>query len=158
MSDYAFRYDDSRLRALNDSLTELQKGKGIRAAVRAAGQKMRRAVVAEVRSRVSGAEGRRAVLEKGVRLIVYRKTAGFLVTVGESRGTGKGIHLNRYGKLRPVLRWLDTGVRRARRGDISPRGLIARAEEAAGGAICAEIENAYWRYVRRKARQNGCDV
>ena len=55
-------------------------------------------------------------LEKGVRAIVFKRKAGFRVTVGTKRAnktTGKGeagFHTNRQGLKKPILIWAEGGT------------------------------------------------
>lgn len=49
-------------------------------------------------------------LERGARCYMYRSVAGFKVTVSGDKKTGKGMHRNRYGDLKPVLMWAESGT------------------------------------------------
>lgn len=49
-------------------------------------------------------------LERGARCYMYKSVAGFKVTVSGDKKTGRGMHRNRYGDLKPVLMWAEDGT------------------------------------------------
>lgn len=49
-------------------------------------------------------------LERGARCHIYKSVAGFKVTVSGDKKTGRGMHRNRYGDLKPVLMWAEDGT------------------------------------------------
>ena len=77
-----FTYDDTRLRRMFESFGEKQRRTAMRGAFRAAASNVRAGAVKELRS--SGLRSNRDV-EKGIRVVVYKKALGFKVTVGTKK-------------------------------------------------------------------------
>ncbi len=115
----ASSYDIKNLQKLFDQLQPKQQRQALRGAMRRAATTVKRAAIANLRTCVNTTPE----LEKGVRTMVWKRKAGFRVTVGEKRAnkSGKGeagFYISRHqhnkdGKPRklPVLRWLDTGTK-----------------------------------------------
>jgi len=132
-----------------------------------ADEAMRREVIRQLRS----VRRSNRALEKGVRAIVYRKTAGFRVTVGTSgRGPGaKGYYWSKGNRREvPVLCWTDTGTDMrftrgtARRsahhtGRLDPPGMIIdNAVRAKGDEVTRDVMDGIERSCLRAAMRYGC--
>lgn len=106
-------YDDSRLFKALAELEPKRRLQAIKGGIRKTGNKVRKKAVSNLRS--SGIHSGRD-LEKGVRLVVYKKkAAGFRVTVGTKKASGRkkaqGYHTNKRGLQKPVLIWWESGTR-----------------------------------------------
>lgn len=107
-------FDDSRLFKAFEELEPKRRLQAIRGGIRKTGNRVRKKAVSNLRS--TGIRTSRD-LERGVRLVVYRKkAAGFRVTVGTKKGSGRkkaqGYHTNRRGLQKPVLIWWEGGTGR----------------------------------------------
>lgn len=112
-------YNDTNLRRLFDALSPKERRKALTAAFRREARKVRRVAVQNLRAGVRSNSG----LERGIRASVFRRAAGFKVTIGSKkectrRGrtrsvwTGMSFHRNRRGLEKPVLIWLEAGTAR----------------------------------------------
>lgn len=107
------RYNDRKLRRLFAALDPTGRKKVIKGACRKVGNEVRKVAVNNLRaSGLNHAEE----MSEGVRAVVFKREAGFRVTVASrkanKRGKGeKGMHRNRYGNKKPVLVWAEIGTR-----------------------------------------------
>lgn len=105
------RYNDRNLCRLFAALDPAGRKKVIKGACRRVGNSVKKVAVNNLRS--SGLN-HADELSSGVRTVVFRREAGFRVTVASRkanmRGKGeRGMHRNRYGKKKPVLVWAELG-------------------------------------------------
>lgn len=105
-------YDDSRLQQLFAELEPKRRLQALKGGIRREAAEVRKTAVNNLRKSGLSTNSR---LEKGVRSIVFRRKAGFRVTVGTKRanknGKGEaGFYRNRWGLKKPVLLWAETGV------------------------------------------------
>lgn len=107
------RYNDRNLRKLFAALDPAGRKKVIKGACRKVGNEVKKVAVNNLG--VSGLNHAEEMSE-GVRTVVFKREAGFRVTVASrkanKRGKGeRGMHLNRYGDKKPVLTWAELGTR-----------------------------------------------
>lgn len=95
------------LKAMMTHLTDKELVRGLRNALRKEGRTVARAAKVNLKSGMPVA-GRK--LAKGIASGETRDRTGFIVKATSSRKTGKGLHRNRYGRLRPVLVWAEHGT------------------------------------------------
>ncbi|MBQ8793431.1 MAG: hypothetical protein IJZ63_01640 [Clostridia bacterium] len=119
-------------------------------------------------------------LEKGVRAIVFKRKAGFRVTVGTKRagknGKGEaGFHTNRQGLKKPVLIWAEEGTkerqtkpkkgtrRRAARlrashrtGRMKRYGFMAQTLTSVRDTVTTNIHEMVAENVQKVAEKYGC--
>ena len=119
-------------------------------------------------------------LEKGVRAIVFKRKAGFRVTVGTKRagknGKGEaGFHTNRQGLKKPILIWAEEGTeerktkpkqgtrRRAARlrashrtGRMKRYGFMAQTLTGVRDSVTADIQKMVTENVEQVAKKYGC--
>ena len=117
-------------------------------------------------------------LEKGIRAIVFKKAAGFRVTIGTkkaNRKTGKGekgMHINRQGLKKPVLIWAEGGTEqrktktktrvfvRERRGHNTGRmkryGFMRKTQTDVRDKVTADLRNEIVESVTKTANKYGC--
>lgn len=106
------RYDDSKLRGLFSEMDVKLRLKSLKGAFRREANKVRRIAINNLRADLDSNRD----LEKGIRAIVFKRQAGFRVTVGTKRanknGKGeRGFHVNRQGLKKPVLIWAENGTK-----------------------------------------------
>lgn len=107
------RYADKNLRRLFAALDPTGRKKIIKGACRKVGNSVRRIAVNNLR--VSGLNHAEE-MQEGVRTVVFKREAGFRVTVAtrkaNKQGKGeRGMHRNRYGNKKPVLMWAELGTK-----------------------------------------------
>lgn len=109
-------YNIDNLQGFLNALSPKERTKLFKAGIRKAANKMRKAAVQNLRD--SGLRSNKD-LEKGIRRVLYRKKAGFRVTIGSIGNVNwrKGevaaaYHTNSKGKKKPVLVWAEGGTDR----------------------------------------------
>lgn len=128
MSEAELTYDDRNLQGLFDELRPDRRKAAFRSAFRRAGNLLKRAAVANLRQRTKSS----SELEKGIRVVVYKKVVGFKVTVVPKKANkktgkgGKGYHTNRQGLQKPVLMWMETGTQPRNTRGCGRRSLFRR--------------------------------
>lgn len=105
-------YDDSKLQQLFAELEPKRRLQALRGGFRKEASQVRKTAVNNLRS--SGIKSSK-VLEKGIRSVVFKRKAGFRVTVGTKRANKKGkgeagFHTNRRGLKKPILIWAEEGT------------------------------------------------
>lgn len=151
-------YDDTELQRLFSALSVKQREKVFKLAFSRQATKVRRIAVSALKS--TGLHNA-AVLSKGIRSELARKSVGFRVTAQPAKK--KGYHRNRQGRLKPVLLWAELGtVDREKRktgaatGHMRAYGFMAKAE-ANTGAIQEELRQEIERNIITTARKYGCE-
>lgn len=104
-------YDDKNLQRLFAELEPKRRLQAIKGGFRREANQVRKTAINNLRSSIQSNKD----LEKGVRAIVFKRKAGFRVTVGTKRagknGKGEaGFHTNRQGLKKPVLIWAEEGT------------------------------------------------
>lgn len=122
-----FKYDDSNLQRLFAEMEPKKRLKALKSAFRREANYVRKVAISNLRASVKSNKD----LEKGVRAVVFKKVAGFRVTVAPSarRNKRKGIiktygyHKNRFGREKPVAMWLEMGapIRKTKGGKYATR-------------------------------------
>lgn len=108
----ANQYDDTQLQKLFTEMDVKHRKRALKGAFRREANQVRRTAINNLRSSLHSNRD----LEKGIRAIVFKKAAGFRVTIGTkkaNRKTGKGekgMHINRQGLKKPVLIWAEGGT------------------------------------------------
>lgn len=122
-------FDDKELNFLFEELDQPGRHKALKAAIRQQARKVRKVAVNNLRA--SGLHVHNS-MQKGIKALVFRKKAGFRVTIGakyvsrteakaakaDKRKAESRYHVNRYGmkkdrekqKDKPVLIWAETGT------------------------------------------------
>lgn len=104
-------YDDSNLRQLFADLEPKRRVQALKGGFRREANQVRKTAINNLRSSISSNKD----LEKDVRAIVFKRAAGFRVTVGTKQagrnGKGEaGYHTNRQGLKKPILIWAEDGT------------------------------------------------
>lgn len=166
------KYDDSRLKALIEALDERQRIKAFRGALRRLAGKVRKAAAANLRaSKLGNAEK----MDKAIRATVWKRRAGFKVTVAPKRGgrtIRQGFHTNRRREIKPIPLWAAAGTNarktksktrfwtRSRKGHSTGRmkryGFMTKTKSQVEGSVTSELKESIVKSVKRIAKKYGC--
>ncbi|MBQ4533110.1 MAG: hypothetical protein IJA24_07725 [Alistipes sp.] len=169
-------YNDENLQRLFAELEPKRRLQAIKGGFRKEANQVRKTAINNLRSSVQSNKD----LEKGVRAIVFKRKAGFRVTVGTKRagknGKGEaGFHTNRQGLKKPVLIWAEEGTaerktkpkqgtrRRAARlrashrtGRMKRYGFMAQTLSSVRDTVTADIKKMVTENVEQVAKKYGC--
>lgn len=104
-------FDIENLEKLFAAMASTQRRKALKRAFRREANRVRKTAVGFLR----GALKSNSDLEKGIRTVVWKRKAGFRVTIGTKQKSKKsrkeyGFHTNRRGLKKPVLIWAECGT------------------------------------------------
>ena len=166
-------YDDRNLQQLFAELEPKRRLQAIKGGFRREANKVRKTAINNLRNSVRSNKD----LEKGVRAIVFKRKAGFRVTVGTKKagknGKGEaGFHTNRQGLKKPVLIWVEEGTqerktkgngkRAARRrsahrtGRMRRYGFMTQTLNDVRDTVTADIHDMVTDNVLKIAQKYGC--
>ena len=169
-------YDDKNLQRLFAELEPKRRLQAIKGGFRREANQVRKTAINNLRSSIQSNKD----LEKGVRAIVFKRKAGFRVTVGTKRagknGKGEaGFHTNRQGLKKPVLIWAEEGTkerqtkpkkgtrRRAARlrashraGRMKRYGFMAQTLTSVRDTVTTNIHEMVAENVQKVAEKYGC--
>lgn len=169
-------YNDENLQRLFADLEPKRRLQAIKGGFRREANQVRKTAINNLRSSIQSNKD----LEKGVRAIVFKRKAGFRVTVGTKRagknGKGEaGFHTNRQGLKKPVLIWAEEGTkerqtkpkkgtrRRAARlraphrtGRMKRYGFMAQALTSVRDTVTTNIHEMVAENVQKVAEKYGC--
>ena len=169
-------YDDKNLQRLFAELEPKRRLQAIKGGFRREANQVRKTAINNLRSSIQSNKD----LEKGVRAIIFKRKAGFRVTVGTKRagknGKGEaGFHTNRQGLKKPVLIWAEEGTaerktkpkqgtrRRAARlrashrtGRMKRYGFMAQTLSSVRDTVTADIQKMVTENVEQVAKKYGC--
>lgn len=170
----ANQYDDTQLQKLFAEMDVKHRKRALKGAFRREANQVRRTAINNLRSSLHSNRD----LEKGIRAIVFKKAAGFRVTIGTkkaNRKTGKGekgMHINRQGLKKPVLIWAEGGTEqrktktktrvfvRKRRGHNTGRmkryGFMRKTQTDVRDKVTADLRNEIVESVTKTANKYGC--
>lgn len=170
-------YDDSNLRRLFAEMEPKRRLQAIKGGFRKAANKVRKTAINNLRS--SGIRTDRD-LERGIRAIVFKRTAGFRVTIGTKKagrnGKGEaGFHKNRQGLSKPILIWAEEGTQQRRTkakqgsrlradrkrsahstGRMRRYGFMAQTLSSTRETVAAEIHDLVTENIETVAKKYGC--
>lgn len=174
------QYDDSRLQQLFVELEPKRRLQAIKGAYRKEANRVKKVAVNNLRG--SGLKSSKD-LEKGIRSVVFKKQAGFRVTVGTKKANKKGkgeygFHTNRRGLKKPILIWAELGTaerqtksggglgslfsRRASRkrkshrtGRMKRYGFIAQTKTSVSGEVTENLRKNFVESVRKVSQKYG---
>lgn len=169
-------YDDKNLQRLFAELEPKRRLQAIKGGFRKEANQVRKTAINNLRSSIQSNKD----LEKGVRAILFKRKAGFRVTVGTKRagknGKGEaGFHTNRQGLKKPVLIWAEEGTkerqtkpkkgtrRRAARlrashrtGRMKRYGFMAQTLTSVRDTVTTNIHEMVAENVQKVAEKYGC--
>lgn len=160
------RYDDGNLQRLFAELEPKRRTQALKAGFRKAANNVRKKAVANLREAIHTDKD----LEKGVRAVVFKRTAGFRVTIGTKKA---GMRTNRRGLKKPVLIWAEEGTKqratkssggkRAARlraghntGSMPRYGFMAKTKSEVRDSVTEDMHRAVTENVERIAKKYGC--
>lgn len=161
-------YDDAKLQQLFAELEPKRRLQTMRAAFRREANAIRKAAINNLRA--DGPRSSRA-MEKGIRAIVYKRTAGFRVTVGTGKNDA-GMYTNRRGLKKPVLMWAEIGTdrrntrtrsrvfTRSRKGHYTGQmrryGFMRRTREQVADKVTEELRQEIVNQTIKASKKYGC--
>lgn len=169
-------YNDDNLQRLFAELEPKRRLQAIKGGFRREANQVRKTAINNLRSSIQSSKD----LEKGVRAIVFKRKAGFRVTVGTKRagknGKGEaGFHTNRQGLKKPILIWAEEGTkdrktkpkqgtrRRAARlrashstGRMKRYGFMAQTLQSVRDTVTNDIHEMVTNNVQKVAEKYGC--
>ena len=169
-------YDDRNLQQLFADLEPKRRLQAVKGGFRKEANRVRKTAINNLRSSIRTDKD----LEKGVRAIVFKRKAGFRVTVGTKKagknGKGEaGFHTNRQGLKKPILIWAEDGTeerkpkpkqgtrRRAARlrashrtGRMKRYGFMAQTLNGVRDTVTANIHEMVTENVQNVAKKYGC--
>ena len=168
-------YDDRNLQQLFAELEPKRRLQAVKGGFRKEANRVRKTAINNLRSSIRTDKD----LEKGVRAIVFKRKAGFRVTVGTKAGkNGKGeagFHTNRQGLKKPILIWAEDGTaeretkpkqgtrRRASRereahrtGKMRRYGFMAQTLNGVRDTVTQDIRDLVTENVTKIAEKYGC--
>ncbi len=169
-------YNDENLQRLFAELEPKRRLQAIKGGFRREANQVRKTAINNLRSSIQSNKD----LEKGVRTVLFKRKAGFRVTVGTKR-TGKngkgeaGFHTNRQGLKKPILIWAEEGTeerktkpkqgtrRRAARlrtshrtGRMKRYGFMAQTLQSVRDTVTNNIHEMVTENVKKVAEKYGC--
>ncbi len=169
-------YSDRNLQQLFAEMEPKRRLKAIKGGFRREANQVRKTAVNNLRKSIRTD----ADLAKGVRALVFKRKAGFRVTIGTKRagknGKGEaGYHTNRQGLKKPILIWAEGGTkdrytkpkkgtrRRANRlrekhstGRMKRYGFMEQTLASVRGTVTANIHDLVTESIVRVAEKYGC--
>lgn len=160
-------YDDRNLQKLFAELEPKRRLQAIKGGFRKEANRVRKTAINNLRESVRSDRD----LEKGVRSLVFKRKAGFRITVGtkKARKNGKGeagFHTNRRGLKKPILIWAEDGTaqRRTKSGKHAARstgrmkryGFMNKTLKAERGNVTENIHGMVMENVQKIAKKYGC--
>ena len=171
--DAALNYDDENLQRLFAEMDAKHRLKALKGAFRREANQVRKTAINNLRGSIRSDRD----LESGVRAVVYKRTAGFRVTIGTkkaSKAGGKeyGFHKNRQGLKKPILIWAEEGTEqrktktatkvfvRSRKGHSTGRmkryGSMRQTRDDVGDTVTNNLHNELISSVEKVAKKYGC--
>ena len=169
-------FDYRNLQQLFAEMEPKRRLQALRGGFRREANQVRKTAINNLRSSIRSNKD----LEQGVRAVVYKRSAGFRVTIGTKRagknGKGEaGFHTNRQGLKKPVLIWAEAGTqerqtkpkqgtrRRAgrmreqhRTGRMKRYGFMEQTLNSVRDTVTADIHNLVLDNVEKIAKKYGC--
>lgn len=105
------QYDDRELQRLFAEMETKHRLSALKGAFRREANQVRKTAINNLRGSIRSDRD----LERGIRAVVFKRKAGFRVTIGTKKAgkSGKeyGFHTNRRGLKKPVLIWAEAGTK-----------------------------------------------
>ena len=173
MGQSAITYDDANLQRLFAEMDVKQRMKSMKGAFRKEANRVKKAAINNLRGSIRTDKD----MEKGVRALVFARTAGFKVTIASKKTTKKsnveyGMHKNRQGLNKPVLIWAEEGTKnrktktatriftRSRKGHATGRmkryGFMQQTQAQVRDIVTENLKNELTNNVQKIAEKYGC--
>lgn len=167
------QYDDRNLQRLFAEMDVKRRVQALRGAFRREANQVRKTAINNLRGSIRSDRN----LERGIRAMVFKRKAGFRVTVGTKKagksGREYGFHTNRRGLKKPVLIWAEAGTerrytktrskifRRLRKGHYTGRmrryGFMRTTLQQVRGTVTEDLRKEIIDNVTRVAKKYGCN-
>ena len=174
-----YSYDDRNLQRLFAEMEPERRLKALKGGFRKEANQVRKAAVNNLRSTTINTK---TGLESGIRAKVFKRRAGFTVTIAARKaykagGKAYGFHTNRFDQEKPVLIWAEGGTeerytksnfgkhtrrfafrRRARHrtGRMKRYGFMFKTRAEVMGRVEQDLRNEVFASVERVAKKYGC--
>jgi len=107
----SIEYTGKEWNELLKGFSQKQLRNTLKRSYRKVGQSARKVAVAKLHASGLSVKGNQSDWDKGIRLHIYSKGGGFLITVKERHGKQeKSMHTNRKGFKKPILMWAEDGT------------------------------------------------
>lgn len=168
------QYNDAELQKLFAELDTKQRLKALKGAFRREANRVRKTALNNLRGSIRSDRD----LERGVRAVVFKRKAGFRVTIGTKKAgrSGKeyGFHINRKGLKKPVLIWAEAGTKWRKskkatrymvggkwrtgttRGFMKRYGFMQKTLTDVRGSVTDSLHNEVINSVKEIAKKHGC--
>lgn len=168
------QYNDAELQRLFVELDTKQRLKALKGAFRREANRVRKTALNNLRGSIRSDRD----LERGVRAVVFKRKAGFRVTIGTKKAgkSGKeyGFHINRKGLKKPVLIWAEAGTKWRRskkptrylvggqwrtgktRGFMKRYGFMQKTLSDVRDSVTNSLHNEVINSVKEVAKKHGC--
>ena len=169
------QYDDRELQRLFAELDSKQRLRALKGAFRREANQVRKTAINNLRGSIRSDRD----LERGVRAVVFKRKAGFRVTIGTKKAgkSGKeyGFHTNRRGLKKPVLIWAEAGTKWRKtkskskfmangkwftagksRGFMKRYGFMQKTLSDVRGNVTENLHNELIANVKKVAKKHGC--
>lgn len=168
-------YDDRNLQQLFAEMEPKRRLQALKGGFRREANQVRKTAINNLRSSIRSDKD----LEKGVRAIVFKRKAGFRVTVGTKRANKKGqgaagFHTNRQGLKKPILIWAEDGTKERktkssggkraarkrsahRTGRMKRYGFMSQTLNDVRNTVTADIQDMVITNVQKVAKKYGCE-
>ena len=169
-------YSDRDLQQLFAEMEPKRRLQALKGGFRREAHQVRKTAINNLRSSIRSDRD----LEKGVRALVFKRRAGFRVTIGTKKANKKGkgeagFHKNRRGVKKPVLIWAEGGTverktrpkrgtrRRADRlreahstGKMERYGFMAKTLDSVRGSVTEDVRKMVQENITKVAKKYGC--
>ena len=160
----ALQYDDTNLQRLFAEMDTKHRLKALKGAFRREANRVRKAAVNNLRGSIRTDKD----LERGVRAVVFKRKAGFRVTVGTRKAGKKGDNK----KEKPILIWAEAGTaarrtktktrifKRSRKGHSTGRmkryGFMTKTADEVRANVTDSLRNEIINSITKVAKKYGC--
>ena len=168
------QYDDEDLQRLFAEMDTKKRLKALKGAFRREANRVRKTALNNLRGSIRTDKD----LERGVRAVVFKRKAGFRVTIGTKKAgkSGKeyGFHINRKGLKKPVLIWAEAGTKWRKskkatrylvggkwrtgrtRGFMKRYGFMQKTADDVRNSVTDSLHNELINSVTEVAKKHGC--
>ena len=169
------QYNDDDLQRLFAEMDTKKRLKALKGAFRREANRVRKTALNNLRGSIRTDKD----LERGVRAIVFKRKAGFRVTIGTKKAgksdKGYGFHTNRQGKEKPVLIWAEEGTKSRKskkttryftfgsgwrtgknRGMMKRYGFMQKTREQVRDSVTRSLHEEVINSVQKEAKKHGC--
>lgn len=168
-------YSDAELQKLFAQLDTKKRLRALKGAFRREANRVRKTAINNLRGSIRSDED----LERGIRAVVFKRKAGFRVTIGTKKagknGKEYGFHTNRRGLKKPVLIWAEAGTKWRKsktksrftvggkwytagkhRGFMKRYGFMQKTLTNVRDSVTDNLHNEVIKNVKRIAKKYGC--